>query len=76
MTRTNIDIDDDLINKAMRLHHLSTKREAVHVALLRLVGSAPMSVDEQLRMRGSGWEGDLKELRDDRYPEWNDTSAS
>lgn len=71
MTRTNIDIDDALINRAMRLHHLSTKREAVHLALMRLVGSAPMSIDEQLSMRGTGWEGDLDGLRNDRNPGWN-----
>jgi Arc/MetJ family transcription regulator len=65
VSRTNIDIDDDLIERVMRLHHLATKREAVRFALERLVGSGPMSVDEQLAMRGTGWGGDLAELRDD-----------
>ena len=67
MGRTNIDIDDDLIDRAMRLHHLSTKREAVQLALERLVGSGPMSVDQQLRMEGFGWSGDLDEMRADRH---------
>jgi Arc/MetJ family transcription regulator len=37
MARTNIDIDDELIEKAMRLTDARTKREAVQIALERLV---------------------------------------
>ena len=39
--RTNIDIDDALIDRAMRLHRLRSKREAVDLALRRLVGEPP-----------------------------------
>ncbi len=64
MTRTNIDIDDDLVAEAMRRYGLSSKREAVAFALRRLVGPV-MSRDEMLAMEGSGWEGDLDVLRSD-----------
>lgn len=62
MARTNIDIDAELIARAMRVHRLSTKREAVDLALRRLVGE-PMSREEALAMQGRGWAGDLDELR-------------
>jgi Arc/MetJ family transcription regulator len=41
---------------------LATKREAVNFAL-RSIASEPFSLDEARRMRGSGWEGDLDEMR-------------
>ncbi len=62
MTRTNIDIDDELCQKVMVRFHLSTKREAVNFALERLA-SEPLSVDEARSLRGSGWDGDLDEMR-------------
>ena len=62
MTRTNIDIDDDLVRRAMLRYGLRTKREAVELALRRLVGE-PLSLEEALAMEGSGWQGDLDELR-------------
>ncbi len=63
MARTNIDIDEDLIRRAMARYGLRTKREAVDLALRRLVGGEPLALEEALAMRGSGWEGDLAELR-------------
>jgi Arc/MetJ family transcription regulator len=62
MARTNIEIDDVLINRAMRLYRLRSKREAVDLALRRLVGE-PMSRDEALATEGTGWGGDLSEVR-------------
>jgi Arc/MetJ family transcription regulator len=62
VTRTNIDIDEQLVDRAMRLYRLHSKREAVDLALRRLV-SEPMSRDEALAMRGTGWGGDLNEVR-------------
>jgi Arc/MetJ family transcription regulator len=46
----------------MRIHGLKTKREAVDFALRRLVAE-PLPLDEALAMRGSGWHGDLAEMR-------------
>jgi Arc/MetJ family transcription regulator len=62
MTRTNIEIDDVLVDRAMRLYRLRSKREAVDLALRRLVGE-PMSRNEALATEGTGWAGDLGELR-------------
>ena len=62
MGRTNIDIDDELIGRVMRRYRLPSKRAAVELALRRLAAE-PMSRDEALAMEGSGWTGDLDELR-------------
>lgn len=62
MTRTNIEIDDDLIGRAMSLYRLRSKREAVDLALRKLVGE-PMGRAEMLAAEGSGWAGDLDEIR-------------
>jgi Arc/MetJ family transcription regulator len=62
VTRTNIEIDDVLIDRAMRLYRLRSKREAVDLALRKLVGE-PMSRDEMLAAEGRGWGGDLDEIR-------------
>jgi Arc/MetJ family transcription regulator len=70
--RTNIEIDDALIRKAMALYRLRTKREAVDLALRKLVGD-PMSLEEALAMRGAGWRDglELADLRDQEPPaEW------
>ena len=64
MGRTNIEIDDRLVSEAMRRYGLRSKRAAVDFALRRLVGEA-MSRDEALGMEGSGWQGDLAEMRRD-----------
>jgi Arc/MetJ family transcription regulator len=65
MTRTNIDIDDEACGTVMRRYHLATKREAVNFAL-RTVASEALDLEEARRLRGSGWEGDLDELRANR----------
>ena len=62
VARTNIEIDDDLVGRAMRLYRLRSKREAVDLALRRLVGE-PMSRKDALAMEGAGWAGDLVEMR-------------
>ena len=51
MTRTNIDIDDDLLGIVMKRYGLHTKTEAVDVALRRLAGQ-PMTIEEALAMAG------------------------
>jgi Arc/MetJ family transcription regulator len=62
MSRTNIEIDDVLIDRAMRLYRLRSKREAVDLALRKLVGE-PMGRQEALATEGTGWAGDLGEIR-------------
>ena len=62
MARTNIEIDDELVVKVMRRYGLNSKRAAVDLALRRLAGD-PLSCQEALALEGSGWEGDLEEMR-------------
>jgi Arc/MetJ family transcription regulator len=65
VSRTNIDIDDRLIAEVIRRYRLASKREAVELALRRLVG-APLSRSQALALEGSGWEGDLADMRRSR----------
>jgi Arc/MetJ family transcription regulator len=62
MSRTNIDIDDQLVAEVMRRFGVKTKREAVELALRRLVGT-PLTSEFVLSLEGVGWEGDLDQLR-------------
>lgn len=55
MSRTNIEIDDELIATAQRIYRLDSKRSAVDFALRRLVGEA-MSLEEALALQGSGFD--------------------
>ena len=63
VSRTNIDIDDEVMRRVQETYGLRTKREAVDFALRRLLVE-PMDTREALSMRGAGWAGDLDEMRD------------
>lgn len=65
MSRTNIDIDDELCQRVMDRYHLATKREAVNMALRHLAGE-PLGVDEARALKGSGWDADLDDMRTSR----------
>jgi Arc/MetJ family transcription regulator len=65
MSRTNIDIDDEACHTVMDRYHLSTKRDAVNYAL-RLVAAEALELEDARALRGSGWEGDLDEMRSSR----------
>jgi Arc/MetJ family transcription regulator len=62
--RTNIDIDDALLNAAMSLSGLKTKRETVEAGLKLLV---QLKRQQRIRRyRGKlHWEGDLERMRRD-----------
>lgn len=62
MARTNIDLDDEACAAVMRRYGLSSKRDAVNFAL-RALAAEPLDLESARQMRGSGWEGDLDELR-------------
>ena len=49
----------------MERYDLATKREAVNLALRRLAGE-PLALDDARALRGSGWDGDLDEMRASR----------
>ena len=59
----------------MRAFGLRTKRQTVHLALERLLGGGPMSVEEQLEMESTGWDGDLDAMRADRLAGWGRGAA-
>lgn len=61
VSRTNIDLDDRLVEMAMQRYGLRTKKEAVDLALRRLVGGV-MTKEEALAMEGFGWDGDVAEI--------------
>jgi len=66
MARTNIELDDELVERAMRLTGAATKREVVDIALRRLVqkGSLYRSLR---RLKGElRWEGDVAGWRSTR----------
>ena len=64
MSRTNIELDDALVERVMGRYGVSTKRAVIDLALRRL-DLEPMSREEALAMQGTGWDGDLDELRGD-----------
>lgn len=63
--RTNIVIDDDLMDEVLRLTGFKTKREAVESGLKALIRLKKQ--EEIRRFRGKlHWEGDLDTMREDR----------
>lgn len=69
MGRTNIVLDDELVEKAMRLTGARTKREVVHIALRRLVEKGEL-YRALRRLRGKlAWEGDVDSWRSARTPD-------
>lgn len=65
MSRTNIDIDDALVAEVMRRYGVTTKKQAIDLALRRLVG-VPLTRDFLLSLEGIGWEGRLDDIRRER----------
>jgi Arc/MetJ family transcription regulator len=65
MARTNVDIDEKACAAVMRRYRLRTKREAVNFAL-RALAAEPLPLEQARNLRGSGWDGDLDEMRKDR----------
>ena len=65
MSRTNVDIDDQACAEVMRRYELTSKRDAVNLALRTLAGGT-LDLDAARALRGSGWNGDLEQLRSAR----------
>ena len=66
MGRTNIELDDALVDQAMRLTGSRTKREVVDIALRRLVEKGTL-YRALRRSRGKlEWEGDVDAWRSSR----------
>jgi Arc/MetJ family transcription regulator len=63
--RTNIELDDKLVNEAMRISGITTKKALVNKALQQLIDSN--NLKELLKYQGTGiWEGNLEEMRTTR----------
>ena len=62
MARTNIDLNEVLVAEVMRRYGVSTKRQAVELALRRLVG-VPLNPEFLLGLEGIGWDGELDGIR-------------
>ncbi|MFA5866675.1 MAG: type II toxin-antitoxin system VapB family antitoxin [Actinomycetota bacterium] len=62
--RTNIVLDKNLVNEAMRLGDAKSMREVIDRALQEYV--ARRKQRDLLKLRGAGWDGDLKEMRKGR----------
>jgi len=65
MSRTNVDLDNKACRAVMERYHLATKRDAVNLAL-RTLAAEPLALDDARRLRGSGWDADLDEVRTSR----------
>ena len=66
MKRTNIVLDEELVEKGMRLTGIRTRRELVDLALSELVRRKEQK--NILKLKGKiQWEGDLDQLRAHRF---------
>lgn len=74
MSRTNIEIDDDLIATAQRIYRLGSKRTAVDFALRRLVGEA-LNAEDALALRGTGFDYTNDELETFSAAERDDSTT-
>jgi Arc/MetJ family transcription regulator len=63
--RTNIVIDDDLMNNAIKASGLKTKREAVELGLRILINLKQQEGLKSLRGKLK-WDGSLEEMRTNR----------
>jgi Arc/MetJ family transcription regulator len=63
--RTNIVIDDDLMEKARKLSGHKTKKDTIEEALKLLIAQKEQGDIRKLRGR-LNWEGDLDEMRRDQ----------
>ena len=64
--RTNIEIDDELMQRARELTSLPTKRAIVEEALRLLIKQYEQAQVRQLRGK-LRWEGNLDEMREGRF---------
>jgi len=65
MLRTNIELDEKLLDEAMKLTHKKTKKELVNYALKELVSR--LKRKKLLALEGKvQWTGDLTEMRKSR----------
>ncbi len=60
--RTNIELDDALVEQALKLSNTKTKKDVIHDALKNYVAS--MKKKQLLALKGNvKWDGNLKDMR-------------
>jgi Arc/MetJ family transcription regulator len=69
MKRTNVVVDEELVERVKRIYRIRTTREAIDLALRKLVGERRFSARDILDLEGTGWEGDLEEMRNSEPPD-------
>lgn len=62
--RTNVVIDDDLMDEALKVSRFKTKKDAVEEGLKLLVQRKKQESIKDLRGK-LNWKGDLEKMRDD-----------
>ena len=65
MSRTNIDLDEKLVEEALKLTSFKTKKELVNFALEELVKKRKRKAILELEGKVN-WEGSLEEMRQSR----------
>lgn len=61
--RTNIELDDELVEKALKISKLKTKKEVVNEALKHYVATLKKKQLLSIREKGT-WKGDLGQMRE------------
>lgn len=65
MSRTVVDLQDELVKKALKLTGLTKKVELVNLALKQLIRQK--EIEEVLNLKGTvKWTGNLREMRRNR----------
>ncbi|MFI5135631.1 MAG: type II toxin-antitoxin system VapB family antitoxin [Chitinophagales bacterium] len=64
--RTNVDIDDELIEKVKKAAKLRTKKEVIHFALNEAIRNLNMKKLAELKGK-INWKGDLAEMRTSKW---------
>jgi Arc/MetJ family transcription regulator len=60
--RTNVDLDDTLVNQAMKISGINTKKAVLNMVLKEYIKKN--NLKRILKYRGSNiWEGNLEEMR-------------
>ena len=59
--RTNVVLDEELVEKVKQLYGIPTTRAAIDFALRMVVGGSEQR--DMLDLEGTGWDVDLDELR-------------
>ena len=63
MSINNENIDEEACARVMHLYGYKSRNEAINFALRTVAKKSLELAEKALQLRGSGWEGDLDEMR-------------